>query len=131
MASISAENRDCVLVAGQRAKFPIAIKCASRLGEHKWSPILIKEHGFGIEEAVSFATLSASRMYRDFHPRSVRERGKPLCDGIPIAEIVTLEVHLVRTEEVIPLREGCGWDANRLALLVHVSVAFSAVGGRV
>ena len=59
MASISAEKRDCVLVAVQRAKFPIAIQHTSRLGEHKWASVLVKEHGLGIEEAVTFAPLTA------------------------------------------------------------------------
>ena len=130
MASISADNRNNVLFAIQRAKLPLTIKCVPWLGEHKWTPLLVKEHGFGIEETVAFAPLSADRVYRDFHPLSVRERNSPLCDGIPIAETVTREIHPVRMEEGVPLREGCGWDANRLALLVHVSVAFSAVGGR-
>ena len=83
-------------------------------------PVLVKEHGFGIEEAVSFTALSASRVYRDFHPLPVRESGCPFCDGIPIAEAVILEINPVRTEEVIPLREGFDWYANRLAALVHV-----------
>ena len=94
-------------------------------------PVLVKEHGFGIEETVSLAALSASRVYRDFHPLPVCESGCPFCDGIPIAEAVRLEVHPVRTEEVVPLREGFDGYANRLTALVHVPVACPEEGKRV
>ena len=128
-ASISANKRSDILFAIQRAKLPFTIKCAFRLGEHKWTPLIVKEYGFGIEEAVTFASFSASRVYRDFHPLPISERDSPLCDGIPIAEAVTLEIHPVRTEEVVPLFESRDWNANRLALLVHAPEVCLEEGG--
>ena len=50
---INAHKRSDVFVAVQRAKFPIAIKSTSRLGEHKLVPVLVKEHGFDIEGTVA------------------------------------------------------------------------------